>query len=85
MVVTNDGRIIIGKFVGHDQVQNLILTDSFERIYSDVSDVESVPLGLYIIRGDSLVLIGEYDSETLKSHDNLRVLAPLEQIQHHMF
>jgi U6 snRNA-associated Sm-like protein LSm8 len=84
MIVTSDGRIIIGKFIGHDQVQNLILTDAQERIYSDSADVEHVPLGLYVIRGDSLCLIGEYDKEILDNSDTLRVSAPLEPIQQHL-
>ena len=47
--------------VGHDQVQNLILNDAHERVYSPDSAVEQVPLGLYVIRGDNLCVIGEFD------------------------
>jgi U6 snRNA-associated Sm-like protein LSm8 len=84
-IVTNDGRIIVGKFIGHDQVQNIILSDSQERIYSSDCDVEIVPLGLYLIRGDSLILIGLYDDEVLRQLDAIRVTTQLEPIQHHLF
>lgn len=47
-VVTGDGRIILGELVGHDQVQNLILNDAKERVYSSGSPPEIVDLGLYV-------------------------------------
>mmetsp|Transcript_3940 Transcript_3940/g.4548 ORF Transcript_3940/g.4548 Transcript_3940/m.4548 type:complete len:94 (-) Transcript_3940:530-811(-) len=67
-VVTCDGRIIVGKLTGHDQVQNLILSGAEERVYSMEETVELVPLGLYVIRGDNVALIGEATSW----EDNLR-------------
>ena len=36
--------------MGHDQVQNLILNDAKERVYSNGSPPESVELGLYVER-----------------------------------
>ncbi len=62
-VVTNDGRHIVGTLTGFDKVQNIILTSSFERIYSRDTATETVPLGLYVVRGDSLAVIGEVDGE----------------------
>jgi small nuclear ribonucleoprotein (snRNP)-like protein len=49
-VVTSDGRIILGELVGHDQVQNLILNDAKERVYSNGSPPEILDLGLYVYR-----------------------------------
>lgn len=70
-VLTGDGRVLIGTLVGHDQVQNLILTDAHERVYtSETEECEIVPLGLYMVRGDSLCLIGEYDQEELADRAN---------------
>ena len=63
-VITLDGRVILGQFVGNDQVQNLILNQAQERVYSDDAPVETVELGLYIIRGDNVCLVGEYDPES---------------------
>jgi U6 snRNA-associated Sm-like protein LSm8 len=79
MVVTSDGRILIGKFVGHDQVQNIILSDSHERVYSEDVNVECVPTGLYVVRGDTVCLIGEFDETKLD--DNVRFAIPLPPIQ----
>lgn len=62
-VLTNDGRHIVGTLTGFDKVQNIILTSSFERIYSRDTPTETVPLGLYVVRGDSLAVIGEVDPE----------------------
>lgn len=83
MLVTSDGRIIVGHFVGHDQVQNVILKEAHERIYSEDEPPERVPLGLYVVRGDSLVLIGDLDESI--NDDNIRVSAPLPAIQQQQF
>ncbi|GMI36916.1 hypothetical protein TrCOL_g7017 [Triparma columacea] len=62
-VVCVDGRNLIGILSGYDQLQNLVLTDCHERSYSSTSPVELVPLGVYIVRGDSLAILGELDVE----------------------
>ena len=86
MVVTCDGRIIIGTFVGHDQVQNVILSESHERVYSLISDdinsdVECVPTGLHVIRGDTVCLIGEFDESKLNDHVQVPSQLPVIQQQ----
>lgn len=92
MVVTSDGRIIVGKLIGHDQVQNLILTDSHERVYSVKSnndadggtgDVECVPTGLQVVRGDTVCLVGDFDEAKLDDH--VQVPFPLPVVQQHQF
>lgn len=69
LVVTNDGRILNGVLRGFDQVINLVLEDSVERVFSTTAGVEKVPLGLYIVRGDNVSAIGEVD-ESLDSAIN---------------
>ena len=64
-MVTSDGRTIMGTLAGNDQVQNVILDDAQERIYSDDAPVETVELGLYVIRGDNVCMIADYDKEKL--------------------
>lgn len=64
-MVTSDGRTIMGILAGNDQVQNVILDDAKERIYSDDAPVETVELGLYVIRGDNVCMIADYDKEKL--------------------
>ncbi|KAI2499558.1 snRNP protein [Fragilaria crotonensis] len=79
-VVTCDGRLLVGILVGHDQVQNLILKDAQERIYSEEEDVEIVPLGLYMIRGDNVALVGEAD---WKEKDSTIRAEPIPAVQQH--
>uniref|UniRef100_A0A915JS85 U6 snRNA-associated Sm-like protein LSm8 n=1 Tax=Romanomermis culicivorax TaxID=13658 RepID=A0A915JS85_ROMCU len=64
-VITSDGRNIIqaGLLKGFDQTVNLILHDSYERVYSTQQGVEQVSLGLSLIRGDNVAVIGEIDEE----------------------
>lgn len=66
--------------VGHDQVQNLILKDAEERIYSGEEDVEIVPLGLYMIRGDNVALVGEAD---WNESDSAVRAEPIPVVQQH--
>lgn len=82
-IVTGDGRTIVGTLLGNDQVQNLILNDAIERVYSNDADVEEVPLGLYVIRGDNLCLIGEYDETKLS--DEQRVAEPVKPVLQHIY
>lgn len=81
-IVTSDGRTIVGTLLGNDQVQNLILNDAVERVYSADADVEQVPLGLYVIRGDNLCIVGEYDEEKLKEDE--RVPEPIKPVLQHI-
>ena len=82
-VVTSDGRIIIGQMVGHDQVQNLILNDAHERVYRPDAPVEEAPLGLYVIRGDNICVIGEFDKS--KFTDDQTAPGSLPAIHQHGF
>lgn len=41
---------------------NIVLEDCCERIYGETG-VESVPLGLFIVRGDNVAIIGQVDLE----------------------
>lgn len=73
----------MGTLLGNDQVQNLILNDAVERIYSADDDVEEVDLGLYVIRGDNLCLVGEFDESQLK--DDQRVPEPIKPVLQHVY
>lgn len=68
-VVTCDARFITGKMIGYDQLQNLVLKDAVERVYLNLQ-VDIVPLGLYIIRGDNVAVIsGEIDENLLEKQE----------------
>ena len=83
IVLTNDGRSIIGKLKGYDQATNVILEDSHERIYSIDSGVVQNPLGLYIIRGDTIAMISEMDVDKDASIDLTVVRAnPIKPVVH---
>lgn len=62
-VITNDGRNIVGIMRGFDQVCNVILEQSLERLFMKDNPVQIVPLGLYIIRGDNIAIVGDVDAE----------------------
>jgi len=82
-VITSDGRIIVGTLKGFDQTINLVLDDSYERVYSSGQGVEQVVLGLYIIRGDNVAVIGEIDEDVDKQLDFVSIKAePLSSIVH---
>jgi U6 snRNA-associated Sm-like protein LSm8 len=79
-VVTGDGRIILGQLVGHDQVQNLILNQAQERVYMEDAATEIVELGLYVIRGDNVCLVGDFDPDSWKDA-HAPSLRPIQQQQ----
>mmetsp|Transcript_16742 Transcript_16742/g.25142 ORF Transcript_16742/g.25142 Transcript_16742/m.25142 type:complete len:118 (+) Transcript_16742:122-475(+) len=61
LIILRDGRHIVGTLRSFDQFLNLVLEDTSERIllpgkYCDI------PLGVYIVRGDNIVLVGDLDS-----------------------
>eukprot|EP00578_Thalassiosira_sp_NH16_P027540 CAMPEP_0181096834 /NCGR_PEP_ID=MMETSP1071-20121207/11243_1 /TAXON_ID=35127 /ORGANISM="Thalassiosira sp., Strain NH16" /LENGTH=101 /DNA_ID=CAMNT_0023179267 /DNA_START=26 /DNA_END=331 /DNA_ORIENTATION=- len=58
-VLTCDGRLITGTLQGYDQLQNLILKQSHEKVYSAESPMERVELGLFVVRGDNVAVIAD--------------------------
>ena len=58
-LLTCDGRLITGTLLGYDQLQNLILKQSYEKVYSMEAPVEKVELGLFVVRGDNVAVISE--------------------------
>ncbi|ORY19038.1 hypothetical protein BCR34DRAFT_553167 [Clohesyomyces aquaticus] len=63
-VMTNDGRILVGKLVACDGSMNLVLQDTVERVIRPQGEESSeVPIGVYIVRGDTVVLVGKVDEE----------------------
>jgi U6 snRNA-associated Sm-like protein LSm8 len=57
---------MVGTLHSCDNSMNLVLQDSTERIIRPADEEEpseEVPLGLYIIRGDSVAVVGRLDEE----------------------
>ncbi|KAH7948000.1 hypothetical protein HPB52_017603 [Rhipicephalus sanguineus] len=72
-----------GTLKGFDQTINLILDESHERVYSSDHGVEQVPLGLYIVRGDNVVVVGQVDDELDMRLDLANMRAePLNAVVH---
>ncbi|KAG8777491.1 hypothetical protein FRC12_000358 [Ceratobasidium sp. 428] len=83
LLILQDGRAIVGTLVGFDQRSNVVLSDSVERIYSTEEGVEEVPLGLYLVKGDMIVLIGELDAAIDSEADLSTIRAePLQAIRY---
>ncbi|KAH8556347.1 N-alpha-acetyltransferase 38, NatC auxiliary subunit [Umbelopsis sp. PMI_123] len=61
-VITLDGRVIVGTARGVDSTGNIILEKCHERVFSP-EGTEIVPLGLYVVRGDSVSIIGQIDTD----------------------
>ncbi|KAF4583445.1 hypothetical protein EYR38_002196 [Pleurotus pulmonarius] len=69
LLILQDGRAIVGIMAGFDQKSNVVLSESKERVYSMEEGVEEIPLGLYLVKGDMIVLIGEIDEALDKAVD----------------
>ena len=54
LLVTQDGRVLLGTLRGYDALGSLVLSHCIERIFSADAGVEEVPLGVYVLRGDSM-------------------------------
>jgi U6 snRNA-associated Sm-like protein LSm8 len=65
-VLTLDGRTMVGTLFSCDGSMNLVLADAYERIIRPAEEglpSEEVPLGLYIVRGDSVAVCGRVDED----------------------
>jgi U6 snRNA-associated Sm-like protein LSm1 len=60
LVVLRDGRKLHGVLRSYDQFANLVLEDTVERIYHGNAFAEHWH-GLFLIRGENVVLLGEID------------------------
>jgi U6 snRNA-associated Sm-like protein LSm8 len=82
-VITADGRNIVGKLRGFDKNVNIVLEKSHERVFSVDKGVVKNDLGLYLVRGDNIVLVGLLDGEEDAARDLSDVKAqPLKPVVH---
>ncbi|XP_062185191.1 sm-like protein LSM1B isoform X2 [Phragmites australis] len=58
IVLLRDGRKLLGTLCSFDQFANVVLQGACERVIVGEQYCD-VPLGLYVIRGENVVLIGE--------------------------
>ena len=62
MVLLRDGRTLIGYLRSVDQFANLVLHQTIERIHVGQC-YGDIPRGVFIVRGENVVLLGEVDPE----------------------
>jgi len=75
-ILTSDGRTLVGNMVSYDTNTNIVLSNTVERIIRPPADPESsssTPHGLYLIRGDNVVVCGLVDEELDASIDWTKV------------
>ncbi|EIM92431.1 Sm-like ribonucleoprotein [Stereum hirsutum FP-91666 SS1] len=60
LVILRDGKKLHGVLRSYDQFANLVLEETIERIYSKNHYADKY-VGLYLIRGENVVLLGEID------------------------
>ncbi|KAF0694263.1 Aste57867_14858 [Aphanomyces stellatus] len=77
LVVLRDGRHLVGIIRSFDQFSNIVLEDTCERHVVGTTYCD-IPLGLYIIRGENIVLMGELDQEKEAADENLTRKSPEE-------
>jgi U6 snRNA-associated Sm-like protein LSm8 len=66
LIITTDGRTLVGILTAFDNNTNVVLSDTIERVIRPVDDPEpssQVEHGLYLIRGDNVVICGQVDEE----------------------
>ncbi|KAK0104675.1 hypothetical protein ONS95_004949 [Cadophora gregata] len=76
LVLTSDSRTLVGTLLSCDQMTNLVLSQTIERIIRPPDDPEpssEVPHGLYLIRGDNVAVVGLVNEELDDSIDWLQV------------
>lgn len=77
MVLLRDGRTLIGYLRSVDQFANLVLHRTIERIHVG-KEYGDIPRGVFIVRGENVVLLGEivsslYYSFLIKINSSLDV------------
>ncbi|QRV76254.1 U6 snRNA-associated Sm-like protein LSm1 [Ceratobasidium sp. AG-Ba] len=60
IVVLRDGRKLIGVLRSYDQFANLVMEGTVERIHHEDAYAD-IRRGVYLIRGENVVLLGEVD------------------------
>ncbi|KMZ64496.1 Small nuclear ribonucleoprotein LSM1 [Zostera marina] len=70
LVLLRDGRKLMGTLRSFDQYANAVIEGACERIIVGELFCD-IPLGLYVIRGENVVLIGELDLKIQELPDHM--------------
>ncbi|XP_047315606.1 sm-like protein LSM1A [Impatiens glandulifera] len=82
IVLLRDGRKLMGILRSFDQFTNVVIEGAYERVI--VGDIYcGIPLGLYIIRGENVILIDEMnlEKEELPPHMTSILLTEITRTQ----
>uniref|UniRef100_A0AAZ3PE90 U6 snRNA-associated Sm-like protein LSm1 n=1 Tax=Oncorhynchus tshawytscha TaxID=74940 RepID=A0AAZ3PE90_ONCTS len=77
LVLLRDGRTLIGFLRSIDQFANLVFHQTVERIHVG-KKFGDIPRGIFIVRGENVVLLGEIDVDKLC--DNVLQQVSIEEI-----
>ena len=87
-VLLRDGRNLFGILRTFDQFANLVLQDTFERIYLDGDENDGQPKqfgeeyrGVFMVRGENVVMMGELDIDTEDGHLEKLQQIPFEEAE----
>ncbi|KAJ5175913.1 uncharacterized protein N7482_001790 [Penicillium canariense] len=79
VLVLRDGRKLIGVLRSWDQFANLVLQDTIERIYAGKLYAD-VPRGIFLVRGENVLLLGEVDLDREDEVPTSVTKAPFEEV-----
>lgn len=82
-VITTEGKVYTGILKSFDQSMNIILSNCYEKIYS-TEGISFQKIGLYMIRGDMVMIVSEVDENLEKKIDPKEIKAePLKELKLH--
>ncbi|KAJ5133187.1 hypothetical protein N7526_004552 [Penicillium atrosanguineum] len=79
VLVLRDGRKLIGVLRSWDQFANLFFQDTVERIYAG-NLYADVPRGVFLVRGENVLLLGEVDLDREDEIPTTITKAPFEEV-----
>jgi len=83
MFYTNDSKLLFGRLEGFDQACNLVVLDCHERVFDEKQGAQTMRHGLFMLRGDNVALIAEFDERKDMETDWAKIFAPpLKPIVH---
>ncbi|KAI8896459.1 U6 snRNA-associated Sm-like protein LSm1 [Globomyces pollinis-pini] len=80
IISLRDGRHLYGWLRSYDQFANLVIQDTVERIFLD-DTYSDIYRGVFIVRGENVVLVGELDLEKEQEYiENLKEIPNKEAV-----
>lgn len=62
--MTTDARLFEGTLLSYDHSTNIVLGDTIERIVYPEEENQMLSLGVYLLRGGTVVCVGQVDEGT---------------------